>query len=352
MNGDASVPTPLQQRTLYCIAKDPGSTDKEIAECCGAEQASVAKARRALWERGYFSKVLLLQFQNIGYRYMTMAYINSIMVRFEVQRKKIVAPEDAFSPEDIFELYFTNIHMAMRPHRLKDDAEAHDKALRHHWVDEVGVEPDLMDVLTADLRKGLTTMYYNYASVVAHVYDLKDLPTIRAATFFKDDRVNRRITDAEREVLFALGKYPPEPAEALAKRLKLTRDGLDKVVQGLVDANIASRGVIVNVHRLNMDFLHLFRVTYKKELPLMKRRPIIEWSLNSQPMFIKFEEELDTFGIGCYKSHEEYDKKLGNIADKILPYIDRVRIPSMVGFSIPPCEKCKFLDQEYYIRFL
>jgi len=303
--------TPKEKTTLYGLVRYPDLNDRALSEVLDEKMSTVTSIRRRLHERGYFMKVRIPQFHNLGCEIMTVGhgsfrpvapYGNDILTRTEE-----TVPATYFGISNPY--HFVMLGAACNYTQART---TYDEYYRNQRFVKAVDENDLsFSYLPYQLTNILN--FFEFAPLLNHLFEMgdKDIGKVteangRRATNRAREEVELSLT--ERKVLFGLVRYPELPDKALSERIKVSRQVVSKMRRKLEAEGFIRTAIIPDLPRLGMGMIIFTHYMLNPKTAGSFNEKSLIGAREGLPSFFLCSLPYEFYSLSTFRSYQEFER--------------------------------------------
>lgn len=312
--------TENEKKVLYGVACYPLLTDKELSLKINVKRSTITIIRNKLKHDGFYNHIIIPNFTAIGCELMCIIVCKSLLNSINDHNADIMSTIQNH-PEVVYSTIADKDWIAVTVSKSFADIKRITDLISSFCEQQKASLPEIV-YLPFELNKKIE--FYNSNNLLKNAVDLNfDFGPISETNASK---ITSSLSDKEKQVLYALVKYPNLPDSVISSKTKISRPTISKIRKKLIQHNIITSLNIANAQKLDCEifvYMHL-----KVNAPITKML-----TDKYRPIFTSIgEKEIITMGI--FKDYSAYKYSYDNLmqeltAKKLIALEPTIRLMSL-----------------------
>lgn len=319
---------------LYGLVKNPSYTGKQLASAIGLSESTVSNARRSLYEKGYYRKVVIPDFWRIGANHLTIAYCQMCT--------------DNYGPYGIDKLvqdYPEITHIGCGDGKRVAIWVQRDYAEFCILEDSVCLKCSFNEALGDEgpkywhfpLRISSFLNFFEYeAPIRIHFgipkidgfdYD-KEITPLSPGKRSKQIQLGKRYA----QVLYALVKYPEDTDSGIAEKLGMHRTTVSRYREKFEQEDLIHTRIIPNLNRLGIKSRIVVHGNLKKSTTYKEKKELLLNLRENMPLTLFVYKKSEAFAVLAYPDSNIARRIVNTPLDLDIPHGILESPPTIFGF--------------------
>lgn len=288
---------------LHALIEHPELNDRELAEKIHLKRSTITAIKNRLLERKLYRVLNIPNFLALGYKALTFVYGSISNYTTETEKQLLKLKEIP----GLYAIRVTDINFYAL--YVTDDLIAFQKQitpLMNTWT-KTKMFKEQPTVVHSPLELNKISRFLNYAPLCNHILKLgHDIETKHWQ--MKDSQ--KKLTKNKKEVLYAIVKYPHENIMQIARRLRLSRVTVAKIIKELKREKLYKTVVMPEIKRLHCNLITLTHFRFAPGATREARTSAAKYTRKEPHAVLKVSGDRETVSIRIFHDYTEQSDML------------------------------------------
>ncbi len=301
--------TKNQKYVLYGLTKYPLLNDRELATIIDVEKSTIAKARKVLFDRKFFSTVRIPLSYSLGcelFSAMYTGYRSSLLTKkivdkfIEVNRK---FPESVLSVADQ--------HLAFNFYISRNYSDI--KNIFHNYetlaAKSGGFRREDVSYIIFSFKRAQFLKMFDFSSLLNKEFDL-GFPEENKKRFTPSAKQleTQRLSKSEKTVLYALTRYPDDTDTAISAKFNVSRQLISRCRMDF-EGRLMQTVRVADLSKIGFNRMTLTHMVVEPNVPKKTLEKDFEEIINNPHLIFGMTEDNQTLLVQAFKDQEESYKQ-------------------------------------------
>ncbi|MCK4758245.1 MAG: Lrp/AsnC family transcriptional regulator [Thermoplasmata archaeon] len=298
--------TEKEKQTLCGLVKYPDLNDRELAEKLKIKHSTITAIRRRMRSSNDLISIKIPMLQYFGFEILTISY-GKLNHNIAIENKNMIMDKCSKLHNNSF-IFCSSDDMAFMislyrnyTEVKKDIAELQRFLSMHDLLTEESWNHALFPFEVSKILN-----YFDYSPVLCRYFDMKRESEKTPSLDYETMR-SVELSAKERAVLHGLVNDPELPNNALAKKIKVSRQAISNIKQRLTDDGVIKSLNIPNINEIGLEILVLSHVFFNPKCMMKDRRKGINYLLQETPQLFTITGSFESVMLHSVANYEEYN---------------------------------------------
>ncbi len=329
-----------EKLVLYGLVTYPLLNDRELAEQLDMKMSTLTAIKNRLKENDMFYTVRVPDFAMLGNELMIISVNKVNPLVNPRQKEKVLRSFIISNPGVVFHIMGSEYDLSINIAKNYTAARVYFDELEMLMSKNDIIEPEGSYRVFFSLEMAYILNYFDFSNTLGILFGIDQTPAQvggkRTGTKMAVTRKSLemdRMTAKERNVLYGLVKYPDLPDKAVAQRMDVTRQTVNRLKKEFEDIGLLRTMRIPNINRIGEEIIAFSVSRFNPQMTMDKRRKGISLVRTLPQMFqvSSNTEAVNIFLLPNFKTYQDLKDKVISFYKKHEYFSDEPRI---ILFSI------------------